>query len=159
MERATADLAAGRPWKAKDRLTGLLTHRRDEEVLDLLATVHFQMQDLPAAGALWFVTGRDDVAARTAIAAWRERHGNDHDRWRSIPASIRREVRSDDLSSLRRSAQREVQGKARARRSAKHPREAWWEPIVFGGAAIAMVLWVLAMIVIGMWTVFRWIWS
>ncbi|RJS47369.1 DUF6584 family protein [Nocardioides cavernaquae] len=69
LARARADLAAGRPWKARDRLTGLLTVRQDPELLDLLATVHFEMQDLPAAGALWFATGRTDADALEAIAA------------------------------------------------------------------------------------------
>lgn len=102
--RARADLDAGRPWKARDRLTGLLAHRQDLEVLDLLATVHHDMQDLPAAGALWFVTGRDDDNARNSIAAWRERYGSDQVRWRSIPGPIRREVRARDLRSLQEAA-------------------------------------------------------
>ena len=158
MSRARADLAAGRAWKARDRLTGLLIHRQDEEVLDLLATVHQQMQNLPAAGALWFVTGRDDELARSAIEAWQERHGNDHDRWRSIPAVLRREAQSTELTLLKASAGREVRGLARVH-SEKPYQETWWEPIVFGGGAIAFVLWVLTMIVIGMWTVIRWIWA
>ena len=158
MGRARADLAAGRAWKARDRLTGLLIHRQDEEVLDLLATVHQQMNNLPAAGALWFVTGRDDELARSAIEAWQERHGDDHDRWRSIPAVVRRETQSHELSVLKASASREQQGRARVHRG-KPFQEAWWEPIVFGGGAVVFVVWVLSMIVIGMWTVARWIWG
>jgi hypothetical protein len=151
-------VAAGRIWKARDRLTGLLIHRQDEDVLDLLATVHHQMHDLPAAGALWFVTGRDDEHARTAIEAWRERHGNDHDRWNSIPAPIRRQARGTTLTALKESAGREVEGTARMRRG-QPVEEAWWEPIVFGGGAIVFGLWLVTMIVIGMWTVVRWIWT
>jgi hypothetical protein len=158
MSRAEADLAAGRAWKARDRLTGLLTHRQDEAVLDLLATVHHQMHDLPAAGALWFVTGRDDEPAHAAIDAWRQRHGNDHDRWYSILAPIRRRAKSADLKSLQASAARDVEGRARVQRG-KPYQEAWWEPIVFGGGAIVFVLWVVSMIGIGMWTVLRWIWT
>ena len=71
--RARADLVAGRHWKARDRLDGLLSVRQDSEVADLLATVHYEMHDLPAAGALWFVTGRNDEVARESIAAWRQR--------------------------------------------------------------------------------------
>ena len=69
LARATADLAAGRPWSARNRLNGVLAHRQDTEVLDLLATVHYEMQDLPAAGALWYVLGRDDDAAQRSIEA------------------------------------------------------------------------------------------
>lgn len=156
--RACADLEAGRQWKARDRLTGLLAHRQDVEVLDLLATVHHEMHDLPAAGALWFVTGRDDDKARNSIAAWRERHGSDQDRWRSIPGPIRREVRCSDLRSLQEAATREAGRFARPRQTGEYT-EAWWEPIVFGGGAITLLLWVVAMIGIGMRTVVRWIWS
>jgi hypothetical protein len=60
---ARADLDEGRAWKARDRLDGLLTTRQDDEVLDLMGEVRFAMGDLPAAGALWFVTGRDDETA------------------------------------------------------------------------------------------------
>ena len=156
--RARADLDAGRQWKARDRLTGLLAHRQDLEVLDLLATVHHEMQDLPAAGALWFVTGRDDDNARNSIAAWRERYGSDRERWRSIPGPIRREVRASDLRSLQEAATSEAGRFARPRQTGEQT-DAWWEPIVFGGGAIAFLLWVVAMIGIGMWTVVRWIWS
>jgi hypothetical protein len=148
LARARADLEDGRPWKARDRLTGLLTHRQDLEVLDLLATVHHEMQDLPAAGALWFVIGRDDEKARKSIAAWRERHGSDRDRWRSIPDPIRRESRASDLRSLQEAATSEAGRFARPRQTADFT-EAWWEPIV----SIAFYLWVVATIVIGMWTV------
>jgi hypothetical protein len=158
LARARADLEDGRPWKARDRLTGLLTHRQDLEVLDLLATVHHEMQDLPAAGALWFVTGRDDEKARNSIAAWRERHGSDRDRWRSIPGPIRKESRASDLRSLQEAATSEA-GRFPRLRQTDDFTEAWWEPVVFGGGAIAFVLWVVAMFVIGMWTVVRWIWS
>ena len=156
--RARADLDAGRHWKARDRLTGLLVHRQDIEVLDLLATVHYEMQDLPAAGALWFVTGRDDDKARNSIVAWRERYGSDRERWRSIPGPIRREVPASHLGSLQEAATSEVGRFSRPRQTNEHT-DAWWEPIVFGGGAIAFVLWVVAMFGIGMWTVVRWIWS
>ncbi len=58
VERARADLAAGRAWKARDRLTGHLADSQDPEALELLGEVHYGMGDLPAAGAAWFGTGR-----------------------------------------------------------------------------------------------------
>lgn len=156
--RAHADVEAGRQWKARDRLTGLLAHRQDLEVLDLLATVHHEMHDLPAAGALWFITGRDDDKARNSIAAWHERYGSDQDRWRSIPRPIRREGRTSNLRSLQEAARGETGRFARPRQTGEST-GAWWEPIVFGGGAIAFILWVVAMIGIGVWTVVRWIWG
>ena len=157
LSRARADLASGRAWKARDRLHGVLRDRQDVETLDLLATVHHAMLDLPAAGALWFVTGRDDAIARAAVAAWLERHGNAEARWRSIPASIRRAQATGTLRTL----QAEVRQERRAvvsSRSSSEPTESWWEPIVFGGVALLFLLWVMAMICIGMFTTLRWIW-
>jgi hypothetical protein len=156
--RARADIGAGRLWKARDRLTGLLVHRHDDEVLDLLATVHHDMQNLPAAGALWFVTGRDDDSAARAIAAWHERFGDDSERWRSLPGPVRRDERADHVRALRKAARR---ADRRADKAAwrEESGEAWWEPVVFGGGAVLFVAWLVAMIGIGMWTVLHWIWS
>ena len=157
LARASADLAAGRPWSARNRLNGVLAHRQDTEVLDLLATVHYEMQDLPAAGALWYVLGRDDDAAQRSIEAWTLQYGNDIARWRSIPAPVRRAVGTEQLEGLRRAAGQAGKGGTRDLVPAGQS-EAWWEPIVFGGCAIVGVAWLVAMVVIGMWTVVWWIW-
>ena len=149
LARARADLTAGRPWKARDRLNGLLTHRQDTEVIDLLATVLHTMGDLPAAGALWFVTGRDDQAAREAVDAWHGRHGSDDELWRSIPAPIRREVDTPALRAL--AAVSALAPQNVKRWAASDAKQSWWEPIVFGGLAIGFV--------VGMWTTLRWIWD
>ena len=53
------------------------------------------MNDLPAAGALWFVTGRDGAAAQEAVAAWREQHGDAAAQWRTIPAPLREAFASE----------------------------------------------------------------
>lgn len=98
--RARADLEAGRAWKARDRLAGLLVDRQDDEVLDLLATVHLRMSDLPSAGALLFVLAREEPEAQEAIEAWRERYGDPEARWRSIPAPVR-SARAIDLDARR----------------------------------------------------------
>lgn len=105
LDRARSDLVAGRAWQARDRLNGLLTHRQDDEVLELLARVHVEMGDLPAAGALLYVLRRGDAGTATpdegaALEAWRQRFGNEDARWRSIPAPVRL-ARADDLHELR----------------------------------------------------------
>lgn len=157
LARARADLAAGRPWKARGRLNGVLAHRQDHEVLDLLAAVHYEMQDLPAAGALWFALGRGDDVAQRSISAWFEQHGNDIARWHSIPAPVRRTVGTEQFEDLRRAAGADKTG-TRALASVGKG-DGRWEPIVFGGCAIVGVVWFVAMVGIGMWTVFRWIWD
>jgi hypothetical protein len=158
LARARADLAAGRPWKARNRLNGVLAHRQDEDVLDLLATVHYQMQDLPAAGALWFVLGRSDQAAQLSITAWFEQYRHDVARWRSIPSPVRRNVGTAPLEDLRRTAGQADTSGTRDLPPAGET-EPWWDAIVFGGGAIVVVIWFLAMVGIGMWTVFHWIWD
>lgn len=157
LARARADLDAGRLWKARDRLHGLLRDRQDSEVLDLLATVHYEMHDLPAAGALWFVSGRADERASASISAWRERHGNDEARWHSIPSPIRQRAHSQHLSTLEGAAKRTAaERKPRWDTPGNVYTEAWWEP--FGAIIFAVfVIWALAMIGIGMWTVIHWI--
>lgn len=57
LESAAADVAAGRPWKARGRLSGALRDRpADQRVIAALADVHRQMGDLPAAGLHRFLT-------------------------------------------------------------------------------------------------------
>jgi hypothetical protein len=146
---------------ARDRLRGLLAHRQDDELLDLLATVHHQMLDLPAAGALWFVTGRDDELARASTAAWRARYGNDEARWTSIPAPVRRQVSGRHLAELERAAARTRTGLGTgpgARGGQLLEREPWWVPVVFGGGAVLFLLAVLVVIGAGLWTVAGWVW-
>lgn len=103
LERARADLAAGRAWQARDRLTSHLVHRQDDDVLELLARVHLAMGDQPKAGALLHVVRRGDVVddvERSAVDAWRRRFGDADARWRSIPAPVRR-ARRAELDELR----------------------------------------------------------
>ena len=76
LHTARADLAAGRAWKARDRLLGALpAHGADQELLGLLGEVFFAMGDHPQAGRFWALTERDDEAARVARAAFEERTG------------------------------------------------------------------------------------
>jgi len=73
--RARDDLAAGRPWKARERLRSYLTaYPTDLEALDLLGEVHYEMRDLPAAGAVWTLSLRDDHRSRQAVTALHEEH-------------------------------------------------------------------------------------
>lgn len=75
IERARRDLAEGRPWKARQRIGSYLgAHPADQEALDLLGEICAAMNDLPAAGAAWFLTARDDERAREAVAVLRDEH-------------------------------------------------------------------------------------
>jgi hypothetical protein len=57
LERAQADIEAGRLWKARDRLEGYLaTNPHDQEALVFLGDVCTQMSDLPAAGKYLYLT-------------------------------------------------------------------------------------------------------
>ena len=158
IQRAHADVEAGHPWMARDRLVSALQQRQDDEILHLLAEVHAQMGDLPAAGALWFATARDDERARAAIAAWRERHPGQIARWNSIPSPVRRHACTPELNALQDAASRA----SRARTGPEPqdiPAEAWWEKVVFGGGCLLTVLALVALIGIGLMTVMGWIWG
>ncbi|MBJ7329935.1 MAG: hypothetical protein JHC95_08570 [Solirubrobacteraceae bacterium] len=78
IERARADLANGRPWKARDRLQGALrTSPHDAAVLNLLGDVLWGMGDHPAAARYWILVGRRGADADTARWAFEERTGRD----------------------------------------------------------------------------------
>lgn len=81
--RARADLAAGRPDRARDRLTGFLytLARRAayrEDAYALLGEVHAAMQDLPRAGAAWLLTTREGPEIERAVAAFHARYGHEN---------------------------------------------------------------------------------
>ncbi|WP_157693066.1 DUF6584 family protein [Pedococcus dokdonensis] len=104
--RARADLAAGREWKARERLVGHLAQEYDAEALELLGEVHHAMRDLPAAGAAWFGTARRGKDVDEAVDAWRERYG-DHfaQMWSSLPRSVRELEGNKRVDALRRRAE------------------------------------------------------
>jgi hypothetical protein len=78
LERARAEIAAGRLWKARDRLAGAIRFDRyDQAVLELLGEVHFLMGDLPEAGRCWFLTECSGFEAEQARNALEERFGRD----------------------------------------------------------------------------------
>lgn len=155
VERARADLAAGRAWKARDRLTGHLADSQDPEALELLGEVHYGMGDLPAAGAAWFGTGRRGRDVDEAVEAWRERHADHFDQmWRSLPRTVRDHPGNPRVEALRR--------RAGADRTPAPP--AANTPVETGGGVdpavvITVVLAVLFVVcaVIGAVTLLRWI--
>lgn len=168
LERAAADLASGRAWKARDRLSGALVNRCDDAVLGMLGEVCFAMRDLPAAGAAWFGTTRqgDDVDA--ALAAWFERFGHDPDElWRTLPWAVRESARAPRVVELARSVTRAE----RRRRPRFRPGEEAWPPVLPRTAAeraadllapvvgLSFGAFFLACLVVGALTILRWFWS
>ena len=122
MQRARADLAEGREWKARERLVSYLAGEYDAEALDLLGEVSYAMRDLPAAGAAWFGTGRRGTDVDEAVEAWRERHG-DHfaQLWSSLPRSVRELEGNKRVDALRRRAEQVGYGTAGASGAAGQP--------------------------------------
>jgi len=75
-ERVDADLKAGRQWKARDRLVGLLrVDPANQWALDQLGEIYFRMGDLPQAGRVWYLTARVGPEWGAAEAAFYERFG------------------------------------------------------------------------------------
>lgn len=69
---ARASLAAGRPWEARDRLSGVLGQDPyDLEVQALLGQAWWQLGDPARAGRYWFLTGREGAEVDAAVEAWR----------------------------------------------------------------------------------------
>lgn len=76
LDRARADIEAGRPWKARDRLQAAVAHDpTNQPVLELLSEVYYEMKDLPNAGRFWLLTDRSDPATQTALAEFEARWG------------------------------------------------------------------------------------
>lgn len=153
LEAARRDVANGRAWKAMDRLNGLLTVRVDDEVLDAMARVAFDMGDHPCAGGLWWVLGRDDEDARVAIAAWRERHGNAAAQFRSLPRQVR-DVYPSAAQSLRGAAEGSKQPIAPAA-DERRGLSGFFEDLGFAATLLGFV----ALALVGLGTVMRWIWG
>ena len=166
VQRARADLAQGREWKARERLAGHLAGEYDPEALELLGEVSYAMRDLPAAGAAWFGTARRGADVDEAVEAWRERYG-DHfaQMWSSLPRSVRELEGNKRVDALRRRAEQAgSSGGASSTGSATGPaREVSGDASGDGGAdaatIIALALGVLfvACAVIGLVTVLGWL--
>lgn len=105
LAQARADLAAGREWRARERLVAHLAETYDPQALELLGEVQFAMRDLPAAGAAWFGTSRRGEDVDAAVDAWREQY-SDHfpAMWLSLPAPVREHEGNKRVDALRRRA-------------------------------------------------------
>ena len=105
LAQARADLAAGREWRARERLVAHLAETYDPQGLELLGEVQFAMRDLPAAGAAWFGTSRRGEDVDAAVDAWREQY-SDHfpAMWLSLPAPVREHEGNKRVDALRRRA-------------------------------------------------------
>jgi len=78
LARARDDVAAGRLWKARDRLSGAVRREpTSQDALELLGEVHHAMGDLPQAGRYWILTERTGPDVDEALAAFEERWGRD----------------------------------------------------------------------------------
>jgi hypothetical protein len=159
VQRARADLEAGREWKARERLLGRLAGDYDLEALELLGEVSFAMRDLPAAGAAWFGTTRRGQDVDDAIEAWRERH-HDHfpEMYRSLPRVVREREGNKRVDALRRRAAQEDSA-ASASRAASRPESTAPSsgPDAAFVIALALGLLFVACAVIGLVTVLRWL--
>lgn len=75
-ERVAADLKSGRPWKARDRLIGVLrADPKNQWALDQLGDIYFRMGDLPQAGRAWYLTTKTGPEWEAAEAAFYEQYG------------------------------------------------------------------------------------
>jgi hypothetical protein len=75
-QRVENDMRAGRLWKARDRLVGVLRAApADQWALDQLGTIYFRMGDLPQAGRVWYLTPKTGPEWEVAEAAFYERYG------------------------------------------------------------------------------------
>lgn len=82
IERARAELKAGRPDRARDCLSGHLRalNQRGEYSQDAylaMGEIYFAMKDFAKAGAAFLLTERSDTDAEFCFKAFFERHGSE----------------------------------------------------------------------------------
>ena len=152
VQRARADIAAGREWKARDRLVGHLADHYDAEALELLGEVHYAMRDLPSAGAAWFGTSRRGEDVDESVDAWRERHADNFGQmWRSLPRTVRSHEGNKRVDALRRRAEQEAPAPA----TSPAPAKGGVDAAVVIAALVGILL--VACALVGVVTVLRWI--
>jgi hypothetical protein len=163
LARARAEIAAGRLWKARDRLTGALRgDPYDQALLDLLGSLYLQMGEQPLAGSHWFLTERSGKDVELARAAFEERFGGDTiELLRVLP--LGREIERypqparDRLAPLlERASERgfELRGERIARLEQKTPSllpSSGWKRL-----SLALVAIFLLLITVGVW-IYGWI--
>lgn len=160
IDRARADLEAGRPWKARDRLTGWLHQNpTDQDALGLLGDVYMRMGDEPAAGRALMLTERDDEDTRRAVEAFEARYGNTaariqalgvrvpFDRW---PPRVQERLRAlqqrADADGLRWIEDRPGSPVELP------PKGPWWhEALAMGAFGLLVAPWIVGAIVMAVW--------
>ncbi|MCA0331184.1 MAG: hypothetical protein LCI03_14955 [Actinobacteria bacterium] len=157
-------LDTGRPWVARDRLTGALAHRAtDQEVLLLLGQAWWELGEPAQAGRYWYLTGRTDVDAERAIAAFERSVRTSEAALGRLPLAgpledypevararvnaLRRQVRADTVVRQR--------ALARWRRSPERAQSRWGRVLWNAGIAVLVGL-TLATWIVGLVTVVRW---
>jgi hypothetical protein len=181
VDRARADLTRGEPWRARDRLRGTLGQRpHDQALLEELARTYAAMGDLPAAGAVWFLTGRPDgdVEAAAALTAFRQRYPKPWVRATELPLAGRLDAYPSTARARVRALQQEcddagwrwqpgtrprlvAEGRLpRAERPVPQPtRRQRVRSALTAAFAVTVVLANIGIYVLGFVMLLRWIWS
>jgi hypothetical protein len=157
IDRARDDVSAGELWRARDRLRGVLQNDpANQQALDLLGEVYWQMGDFPQAGRFWWLTDRADGRAAEAWRAFERSRPELRDRLRALPVrkplSVYPPAVRDRLAELQAQATRAgVEWEPReAPRRPRGPRDP--EPGGYGWKGEAIAIAVLAAVV-GVWLV------
>ncbi len=128
LERAAADIEAGEPWRAKNRLRQYLAQLPFDHRFALrLGELELVAGELPAAARWLWVAGSEDPAHQPLIQRFLERQRDGDALWRALPGSLRRgvgdvvvpeylaeELRQRKIDPQARQAQRQAQGQRRS---------------------------------------------
>jgi hypothetical protein len=93
LERVDAEIAAGRPWRAKELMRGSIpAHTTDVELLERYGLLLDSLGDRVEAGKYLFLSGRRGPRHDEAIALFLHRHGRGdvNDLLAQLPARARR---------------------------------------------------------------------
>jgi hypothetical protein len=128
LARVDAELAAGRPWRAREILQGWMRHEPPPELTERYGLLLDDLGDRVEAGKYLFLSGRRGPGSREPIRLFLDRHGRGY--LDDLLAQFSRSIRNGGVEALPTSVRAEIEALglvSRGRRSTTrsgvpHPR-------------------------------------
>jgi hypothetical protein len=102
--RVDDEIKAGRLWRARERLSGVLQHRiYDPDLCEEMGYVLLLMNDLPEAGKYLFLSGKRKPEYEEAIEIFLQRHGRHG--WKQLASQFPKRLQNLRLDQFPQSVQ------------------------------------------------------
>lgn len=164
LARVAAEVAAGRPWRAKEIIRGNIANAwPDPEVVERYGQVLLDMGDELEAGKYLWLSGVRTKQYEKAITLFLSRHGRHGAK--VLLAQLPKTVRRVEFDRLPTEVQRDLTGSG-VRRSAfgvkrrskpSLSRTQWVNELVFGAVALGFLVCMIVGVGVGFRTIVMWI--